>query len=308
MPPCETAVEVGVHDGLRDRVSARRGSPPVARGLTGEAGWSDRWRVLPVDGAWRNGPGDRCDRACTHVPSARAPAPRCPPRAGSARGRKRSRPRPGTSSPGWRSARPYSARTAATRPPQPSAPRPATGCARPPPRTRSPRASSRRSGGTGWTASALTWAPRPSGAPGPCKPAHSPWARTWSSAGGPRCAWPCTRPRTWCSSARGARPAGGIGREGDALERHADAVAARVEAGGSAEGLLDQVPGAAAPFAAPAAAPVQRVKRTEEESPEKESTVTKKIRKETYIRRTPPERRCWTSADWRLPSCCAAGP
>jgi len=56
----------------------------------------------------------------------------------------------------------------------------------------------------------------------------------------------------------GARPAGGIGRVGDVLERHADAVAARVAAGGTAEALLDRIPGAGAGHSAPAAAPVQR--------------------------------------------------
>ena len=47
----------------------------------------------------------------------------------------------------------------------------------------------------------------------------------------------------------GARPADGVGREGDAWERHADAVADSVVAGRSAEPLLDATPRGAAPAA-----------------------------------------------------------
>jgi len=47
----------------------------------------------------------------------------------------------------------------------------------------------------------------------------------------------------------GARPADGVGRDGDAWERHADAVADTVVAGRSAEPLLDATPRGAAPAA-----------------------------------------------------------
>lgn len=53
---------------------------------------------------------------------------------------------------------------------------------------------------------------------------------------------------------------GGVGRVGDAYERHADAVAARVQSGGSAEGLLDRV-AAAGRGAAGGDAVVQRLIR-----------------------------------------------
>ena len=53
----------------------------------------------------------------------------------------------------------------------------------------------------------------------------------------------------------GVRPPGGVGREGDPWERHADAVAGRVAAGGSAEALLDRVAGAPAAAGPSAAAP-----------------------------------------------------
>jgi hypothetical protein len=44
----------------------------------------------------------------------------------------------------------------------------------------------------------------------------------------------------------GVQLAGGVGRAGDAYEKHADAVASRVTGGGDAEPLLDRVPGASA--------------------------------------------------------------
>ncbi len=49
----------------------------------------------------------------------------------------------------------------------------------------------------------------------------------------------------------GVQLKGGVGEEGDAYERHADAVADKVVRGESAEGLLDEVAGARAPTIAP---------------------------------------------------------
>ncbi|APR88471.1 Flagellar hook-length control protein FliK [Minicystis rosea] len=52
----------------------------------------------------------------------------------------------------------------------------------------------------------------------------------------------------------GLQPSDGVGRAGDAYERHADAVAERVVSGGSAEGLLDAMPARSGGRAGPSAA------------------------------------------------------